>query len=124
VATEINLIRQAKIMTSFQTVYTKETQTVWDKIYKLCDSKGYTYMSVYLGRDRNRATATITANHATVSGLTTKIENLGHKLYMDNVFSSDLSDDLHTKAINCCGTGTVRPNQKGMPSDFGRKLKT
>jgi hypothetical protein len=24
------------------------------------------------------------------------------------------------KAINCCST--VRPNQKGVPSDFGRKL--
>jgi hypothetical protein len=57
-----------------------------------------------------------------VSGLTTRTENVGHKLYMDNVFSSpDLFDDLHTKAINCCGT--VRPNQKGMPTAFGRKLK-
>jgi hypothetical protein len=42
-------------------------------------------MSVYLGRDKKRATATMTANHATVSGRTTRIENLGHKLYMDNV---------------------------------------
>jgi hypothetical protein len=57
------------------------------KIYKLCDSKGYTYMSVYLGRDRKHTTAAMTANHATVSGLTTRIENLGHKLYMDNVLS-------------------------------------
>jgi hypothetical protein len=64
----------------------------------------------------------MTTNHATVSGLTTRIENLGHKLYMDNVFSSpDLFDNLHTKAINCYGT--VRPNQKGMPSDFGMKLR-
>jgi hypothetical protein len=90
---------------------------------KLCDSKGFTYnMSVYLGRDRKNVTATMTATHATVSGLTTRIENLGHKLYMYNFFSScDLFDDLHTKAINCCGT--VRPNQKAMPSDFGRKLR-
>jgi hypothetical protein len=28
---------------------------------------------------------------------------------------------LNTKAINCCGT--IRPNQKGMPSDFRRKLR-
>jgi hypothetical protein len=41
---------------------------------------------------------------------------------MDNVFSyPDLFDNIHTKAINCCGT--VRPNRKGMPSDFGRKLR-
>jgi hypothetical protein len=40
---------------------------------------------------------------------------------MDNVFSSpDLFDNLHTKAINFCDS--VRPNRKGMPSDFGRKL--
>jgi hypothetical protein len=36
------------------------------------------------------------------------------------VFSPDLYNSLHTKAINCCGT--VRPNQKGMPGGFGRKL--
>jgi hypothetical protein len=55
-------------MTSFQTAYTKETQTKWFgiKIYKLCGSKGYTYnMSVYLGRDRKRATATMTENKIT-----------------------------------------------------------
>jgi hypothetical protein len=93
------------------------------KICKLCDSKGYTCnMSVYLGKDRKHATATMTATHANVSGLTARIKNLGHKLYMDNVFSSpDLFDDLHMKAINCCGT--VRPNQKGITSDFGRKLR-
>jgi hypothetical protein len=51
-----------------------------------------------------------------------RIENVGHKLYMDNFFSSpELFDDLHTKAINCCGT--VRPNHKGMPRDFGKTLK-
>jgi hypothetical protein len=64
-------------------------------------------MSVYLGRDRKRVTATVTATHATVTGLLARIENLGHELYMDNF--------LHMKAINCCGT--VTPNQKGMPSD-------
>jgi hypothetical protein len=78
-------------------------------------------MSVYLGRDKKRATASMTATHTTVTGLTTRIENFGHKLYMDNFFSSsDLFDDLHTKAINCCDI--VRPNQKGMPRDFGTKL--
>jgi hypothetical protein len=42
------------------------------KIYKLFDSKGYTYnMLVYLGRDRKRATALMTATHATAIGLTT-----------------------------------------------------
>jgi hypothetical protein len=93
------------------------------KIYKLYDSKGYTYnMSVHLGKDKKCATATMTATHTTVTGLTTRTENLGHELYMNNFFSSpDLFDDLHMKAINCCGT--VKPNRKVMPSDFGRKLR-
>jgi hypothetical protein len=82
------------------------------KIYKLCDFKGYTYnMSVYLGRDRICVTATMTGTHVTVSRLTTRIEILGHKLYMDSFFSfPDLFYSLHRKVINCCGT--VRPNQK------------
>jgi hypothetical protein len=38
------------------------------------------------------------------------------------IFSSlDLFNSLHVKAINCCGT--VRPNQKGMHSDFRRKVR-
>jgi hypothetical protein len=78
---------------------------------------------VYLGKDRKHATATITATHTTVTGLTTRTENLGHKLDMHNFFSSpDLFDDLHTKDINCYGT--EGPNQKGMPSNFGKKIKT
>jgi hypothetical protein len=40
---------------------------------------------------------------------------------MDILFSPHLFDNLNTKAINYCGT--VRPNRKGMPSDFGRKLR-
>jgi hypothetical protein len=65
-------------------------------------------------------TAAMAAVHATVSGFTTRIENLGYKLYLDNLFSSpDLCDNLYTKAINSCGT--VRPNDKGMPSNFGNK---
>jgi hypothetical protein len=67
---------------NLQTVYTTETRTFGIKIYKLCSSKGYTYnMSVYLGRDRKYATASMTATHATVTGLTTRTENSGHKLY-------------------------------------------
>jgi len=94
------------------------------KIYKLCDETGYTYnMTVYLGRDRQRTAQHLTATHATVSQLTEKIQGRGHKLYMDNYFSSpDLFNDLATKQIYCCGT--VRPNRKGMPQDFGPKRMT
>jgi len=94
------------------------------KIYKLCDETGYTYdMTVYLGRDRRRTAQHLTATHATVSELTKKIQGRGHKLYMDNSFSSpDLFIDLATKQIYCCGT--VRPNRNGMPQDLGPKRVT
>jgi hypothetical protein len=79
-------------------------------------------MSVYLDRGRKCATATITANHTTMSRLTTRIKNLRHTLNMDSSFSSpDLFDDLHMRAINC--SDTVRSNQKRMLSDFERKLR-
>jgi hypothetical protein len=39
-------------------------------IYKLCDSKGYTYnMTVYLGNDRKSTNPSIIATHATVTVL-------------------------------------------------------
>jgi hypothetical protein len=77
-------------------------------------------MSVYLSRDRKHAPVTMTAVHAAVSGLT-RTEDLGHKLYRDSLSSPNLFNDLHTKTINCCGT--IRPNGKVMPSNFGRKLR-
>jgi hypothetical protein len=46
----------------------------------------WAHVTVHLGKDRKFATPTMTANHTTVAGLTRRIENLGHKLYMDNFF--------------------------------------
>jgi len=91
------------------------------KIYKLCDETGYMYdMTVYLGRDRQRTAQHLTETHTTVSELTKKIQRRGHKLYMDNYFSSpDFFDNLATKQIYCCGT--VRPSRKGMPQDLNPK---
>jgi hypothetical protein len=78
-------------------------------------------MEVYLGKDRQRATTDMTVTHATVKQLTRKVKGHGHKLYMDNYFSSpDLYNDLTKHKINCCGT--VRPNHKGMPDDFRSKI--
>jgi len=93
------------------------------KIYKLCDESGYTYdMRVYLGRDSHSATDDMTATHATVRHLTSRVQGLGHKIFMDNFFSSPrLFDDLDRRKINSCGT--VRPNRRDIPSDFGPKLK-
>jgi hypothetical protein len=60
---------------------------------------------IFLGKDRTHATGTMTAIHANVTGLTTRIQNVGHKLYTNNFFSSlNLYDDLHIKIMNCCGT--------------------
>jgi hypothetical protein len=69
------------------------------KIYKLCDKSGYTYdMRVYLGRDSDSATDDITATHTTVIHLTRRVEGLGHKIFMDNFFSSPRHfDDLDVK---------------------------
>jgi hypothetical protein len=91
------------------------------KMFKLCDSTGHTYdMKVYLGKNQQRATKNVTAIHATVTDLTRRVEGRGHKLYMDNFFSSpDLSESLTNKKINCCGT--LRPNRKGKPWDLGQK---
>ena len=91
------------------------------KLYKLCDSTGYIYdMKVYLGKNEQLTSQHLTAPHAIVRELTRKVEGCGHKLYMDNFFSSpDLFDDLTKKKINCCGT--VRPCTKGMPQDLRPK---
>jgi hypothetical protein len=80
-------------------------------------------MTVYLGKDRKHVTPSKTATHANVTGLAARSGHVGHRLYMDNFFPSPASfDDLHTKTINCCGT--VRPNIKCMPKNFGEKIKT
>jgi hypothetical protein len=55
-------------------------------------------MNVYLSKDRQRVAQHLTATHNTVANLTRAVEGFGHKLYMDNFFSSpDLYDDLAQK---------------------------
>ena len=91
------------------------------KIYKLCDEVGYTCaMRVYLGKDSQSATDDMTTPHSTVRHLTHRVEGLGQRLFMDNFFSSPrLFDDLNRHKIN--SYGTVRPNRKDTPRDFGPK---
>ena len=80
-------------------------------------------MKVYLGKDSCSATDDMTATHATVRHLTCRDEGLGHKLFMDNFFSSPrLFDNLLRRKIHSCGT--VRPNRKDMPSDLTNKTET
>jgi hypothetical protein len=91
------------------------------KLYKLCDKLGYTFdMSVYLGKQKKNADKGITPTHGTVLELVRKVEGVGHKIFMDNYFTSpNLFNDLHSRKINACGT--VRHNRKGMPSNFSPK---
>jgi hypothetical protein len=118
---EINVLFKGKLV--FKQYIPKKHKRFGIKIYKLCDSKGYTYnMRVYFGKDRTYTTDTMTATHITVAGLTQRVENIGHKLYMEKFFSSpDLFNDLHGRKINCCGT--VRLDRKGMPQEFGKTMK-
>jgi hypothetical protein len=77
-------------------------------------------MSVYLGKQRQYATAQITAMHGTVLQLIRRVEGLGCKIFVDNYFTSPtLFDDLFQREINACGT--VRPDRRGMPRDIGPK---
>ena len=90
------------------------------KIYKVCDESRYMYDRVSLGRDSYSATDHMTATHAAVRHLTSRVEGLGHKIFMDNLFSSPrLFDDLDRRKINSCGT--VQPKRRDMPSGFGSK---
>ena len=50
-------------------------------------------MTVYSGKDRHHISPLMTSNDATFTSFNSRIENMGHKLYMDNQ-SSALSDDL------------------------------
>jgi hypothetical protein len=80
-------------------------------------------MRVYFGKDSHSATDNMIATQAAVRHLTGRVESLGHKLFMYNLFSSPiLSDELDRHKINSCGT--VQPDRKDMPQDFGpTKLK-
>ena len=79
-------------------------------------------MKVYLGRDSRSANDDMTATHATVRHLTSRVQGLGHKIFMNNFFSSPrLFNDWDRCKIN--SYGTVWPNIRDMPSNFEPKLK-
>ena len=100
------VIGKYKVRVIFRQCIPKKHKCFGVKIYKLCDETGYMYdIAVYFGRDRQCTVQRLTATHATLSELTKKIQGHGHKLYMDNSFSSpDLFNDLATQQIYCCGT--------------------
>ena len=75
-------------------------------------------MTVYSVKDRKLVTPFMTAIHATVTGLATRTENLGCKLYNSFVALCGVS---HTEIINYCET--VRLNRMSMPKSIGQKIK-
>jgi len=91
------------------------------KPYKHCDSLGYIYdVSMYLGKQQQHATAHITAMHRAVLQVFQRAEGLGHKIYLQNYFTTlPLFSDLFQQKINACGT--VRHDRHGMPQDIGPK---
>jgi len=99
---------------AFQQYIPKKHKRFGIKIYKPCDSLGYTYdMSVYLGKRRQYATAQITATHVTMLQL---------KIFRDSYFTSPaVFDDLFQRTINVCGT--VCRGRRGMPRDTGPKYR-
>jgi len=114
------VIVKFKGMVIFRQYIPKKRKCFGITIYKVCDESGYMYDRVYLGRNSHSATDDMTATHATVRHLTSRVEGLGHKIFVDNFFLSPrLFDDLDRCKINSCGT--VRPNRKDMPNDFGPK---
>jgi hypothetical protein len=118
---EITVLFKGKVI--FKQYIPKKHIWLGLKIYKLCDSKRYMHIQGYLGKGRICATATMTVTHATVSGLSTRTKNFGHKLYTNNFFCSyDSSDNLYMIAINCCGI--ARPNEKGTPMTSEGNSKT
>jgi len=80
-------------------------------------NQGINDMRVYVGKDSHSATDDMTATHATVRHLTCRVTGLGHKIFMDNFFSSPRL--WLGRKINSCST--VHPNRKDMPCDFGPK---
>ena len=96
------LIVNYRVRVIFRQYIPKKRKRFGIKIYKQCDETGYTCaMRVYLGKDPQSATDDMTTTHATVRHLTHRVEGLGHKLFMDNFFSSPrLFDDFDGHKIN------------------------
>jgi hypothetical protein len=70
-------------------VHCKKHKGFGIKIYKPCDRFGYTYdLRVYLGKARNMASTGVTHTDRTVLELVWKVEGVGHKIFMDNYFTS------------------------------------
>ncbi|GFV61118.1 piggyBac transposable element-derived protein 4 [Trichonephila clavipes] len=88
--------------------------------WKPTDATGYTYdMRVYLGKDKKENLST-SASYNVVYTMTDCIKGKGHKVFMDNFFSSPelFRDLLKERSIIYNSCGTVRSNRKHFPKDL------
>ena len=77
-------------------------------------------MSIYLGKQLQHATAEITVTHGIVLQVIRRVEGLGHKVFMDNYFTSPaLFEDLFQRKINACGK--VCHDRRRIPQDIATK---
>lgn len=94
------------------------------KLYKLCDSIGYTYnLSVYSGKDTNRSNTNISCAGKVVLSLMDNYLNEGRTLIVDNFYTglqiAHILLDKNTHIV-----GTLRKNVKDCPKDIlNAKLK-
>jgi len=101
----------------FQQYIPKKHKRFGIKIYKLSYSLGYTHD---IGKQQQHATAQMRAMHGMVLQVIRRVKGLGHKIFMDNYFTSPaLFDDLFQRKIRACGT--VCHDRRGIPPDFGPK---
>jgi nickel-dependent lactate racemase len=71
-------------------------------IYKLCSCLGYTYDVIIYSGKQCHATAQITAAHGTVLKVVQRVEGLGHRIFVDNYFtSSAVLHDLFQHKMIC-----------------------
>jgi hypothetical protein len=70
----------------FRQYIPKKHNNFFTKLYKHCEENGYTHdMKRHVGKEAQRKVQDLTIAHVTV---TEKLQGRGHKLYMDNFFSS------------------------------------
>jgi hypothetical protein len=84
---EVSVKFQGRVI--FRQYIPKKRKRFSTKIYKMHDEAEYTCaMRVYLGKDLQSTTDDMTTTHTTVRHLTSRVDGLGHKLFMDNFVSS------------------------------------
>ena len=117
----------------FQQYIPKKYKRFGIKIYKLCDSLGYTYdMSMYLGKQRQHATAQITAMHGTELQLIWRVEGLGHKIISPCLLCLMICSNEKSVCVCVCNSSPwqawnalrywtkISENEKGRHSDMSQ----